>query len=330
MRRRLFVSIGLAAVFLGTFCAVAGAAPVDDEGTFQFRVDGTNGFRLLVFADYQDGKGGASVAVRRGGSSSYYGARSTDVDADGATVDFGSYGRLDVDFKQVSVRKKRLRGCSGFFRVRRGTFRGHFDFSGEGGYTEAAVERAAGSLTSGSVDCSGDGRTPNNRPKRRQVVLSSCVEDSGMTYFAFAARAGRPAYHVTDVERRRGRVSISRLVLDEQPAETFTYEQDLSAATLAPIAPFSGTGSFAGTELGGDLAVRFLGEKSATPLVPATAELSRERGLSASYACGDGTTSIVVFSPGKGGGKGQRALAAPRQLTRPGPRSVRAWTLGER
>ena len=148
---------------------------------------------------------------------------------------------------------------------RLGTFVGTFKFRGERGYTTVSADRIAGGL--GDPLANGHKKLECEKPvtksqiKRelKEVVLESTDRSAGVTFQASRlpvqfsglassirpsiAEKGRYLFAVFAAEKAE-QMFILRFTAAVGPAADFTFDNALTAATVQPPAPFTGTGSF--------------------------------------------------------------------------------------
>jgi hypothetical protein len=111
---------------------------------------------------------------------------------------------------------------------------------------------------------------PSHGP-RRTVLIADDKLPLSRTAFAVEQRGGGQARFLAVDQRSEGSIGIARFAIASGPRSAFAFDDRLSSATVAPPAPFSGSGVFqhgSGSEKSwtGSLAVSFLG----APHVPLT------------------------------------------------------------
>lgn len=193
---------------------------------------------------------------------------------------------------------------------RLGVFVGDLRFRGEGGYTSAEVHRVHGGsinlavlvaclvtaakpgqhvlqpsaspllrlpalgtpphLQGARSGTPGVATHPSHGPKRTILIADDKLPLSRTT-FGVEQRGGGQARFVAIDERSEGSIGIVRFAIASGPSSAFAFDDRLASATVAPPAPFSGSGVFQhgpGSEKSwsGSLAVSFLG----APHVPLT------------------------------------------------------------
>jgi hypothetical protein len=202
---------------------------------------------------------------------------------------FADRGRIAVRFRPAPrpLRAGRNAGCkrsSDGLLGRLGVFVGELRFRGENGYTSAEVHRVHG----GTVDfraliacllgkarpgrralLSGVSTHPSHRPKRTTLIADRKTPLSRTVFGAQLRGEGRVRFIALE-ESSEGSLGMIRIVTASGAPAAFAFDDHLSGATVAPPAPFSGSGAFqhgAGSEKSwaGPLAVSFLGAPG-TPL----------------------------------------------------------------
>jgi len=204
---------------------------------------------------------------------------------------FADRGRIAVRFRPAPrpLRATRNAGCrksSNGLLGRLGVFVGELRFRGEDGYTSAEVHRVHG----GTIDLkaliacllgkarqpgqrallSGVSTHPSHGPKRTTLIADRKTPLS-RTVFGAQLRGGGRARFIALDESSEGPLGTIRIATAAGPAAAFAFDDHLAGATVAPPAPFSGSGAFqhgAGSAKSwtGSLAVSFLG----APGVPLT------------------------------------------------------------
>jgi hypothetical protein len=221
-------------------------------------------------------------------------------------LDFRPSGREIHASRQAGCRRP-----SGNTIAKLGLFLGELRFRGEGGYTSAETHRVHGGTVNlaALVSCRPGGKLPglnrssapprpspapyalgagrrrygkadfpgpavpthpSHRPKRTTLFTSLKLPLS-RTVFGVRQRGTGAARFLAAEEASEGRIGIIRLAGVSSPRSTFTFDDTLANATVAPPAPFSGRGVFQqgigkAESWTGSLAVSFLG----APGVPLT------------------------------------------------------------
>jgi hypothetical protein len=104
---------------------------------------------------------------------------------------------------------------------------------------------------------------PNRGPKPTTLVADSKLPVS-RTFFAAQVRGSARARFLAAEEDSEGSIGIVRFVLASASPSAFAFDDSLASASVAPPAPFSGTGAFqhgpgSTKSWDGSLAVSFLG-----------------------------------------------------------------------
>ena len=198
---------------------------------------------------------------------------------------FGPFGRARLEFAPTGRVEKvqPFPFCSGEpARVRRGTFVGSFRFRGEWSFIRVRERRLGGTVTRGERwNCGGEGGKKGKSPPavdeegEPTVVLTAACgtrqfsvaggRSSSEPKPVFPDEAGFNIAIATESERRGG-ILILRSAFVFGTGDRFVYDRALTAATVSPPAPFSGTGTFStdsdgATHWGGDLRVELLGSE---------------------------------------------------------------------
>jgi hypothetical protein len=297
----------LLALALGVLLAgmVPGASAAAGR-LLEFELRASHGYRLFV-----DAQGATATLTttrakhdaRTGSLSSYIARRGPGGGAIRAT--FGNLGSVAMRFRPngVVTYSKARKGCIGpdRFTIQHGTFVGSLRFRGEEGYTAVKVSRVAGQAVSPhSLICTGS--RVSARPQisaapqlsagaqisaaaRQPSFRFEAGYRSGLfaEYFEATRTGEGRARFLVNLEQTVGRLAIRRLAIGSGRARTFATDNALSFATIAPNAPFAGTGSLTRDALGarlwsGSLTVSFPG----APGVPLTGPLFKT-GLSRSF-----------------------------------------------
>jgi hypothetical protein len=253
--KRLITAAILAFCLLAPATAWAGEDENEDEPYASFAVQGTNGYRIIVYAMAEDAAGGPGrilvVAMHKSRERmAYYQAKAT-VTTTGLQADFGALGRIDLVLAK-SGGERTVRGlCGGRTKIERASYWGTFEFHGEQGFTEASANRIAYnpiaifrlSFCSNEVDVAAAGPEDPGRgallsalvgPSQRSALLLRAVKNHP---------EGRVLLQAVLGERRHG-VLIARLVEMFADAPALEYDRGLRTATLDPPAPFSGSARF--------------------------------------------------------------------------------------
>lgn len=190
----------------------------------------------------------------------------------------GRLGRIDIRFKPEGPidRVRPPKSCKGRPQVvRNGIFFGSIKFRGENDYTHLSAHRAHGTMAPPrSWKC------PNSPRKRPESIadppaaLGAFTPHNQVAFIALGASDLSPLrFFVVSTSEREGAVRIRRSVLTEGKPASFSASKDLSAATISPPEPFTGTASFkrnadGSTEWFGTLGVALPGVESVALVGP--------------------------------------------------------------
>jgi hypothetical protein len=291
---------GLSSAALACLVILAGGftwtSTADAAGylSVEFNLPSDHGYRISFAGDEYGRQTDAGFIVSERGrtafsSTSYSISRGAVVSETHVEADLGVRGSVSVDFHEQSERKIEYPSCRGYRLIKRGTFRGSFDFVGEQGFASSSGTRAVGSVVVDRIGpCGGGGghHGGHSGGGLRSYALASCSPDSSLGYVGFGSPDGGPVEHFATMTERQGRVFILRGAITSGDADTFRVSHDLRSAVVAPAAPFAGTGSYRSHELTGDLTVSFPGVTSPLALTPAKAKLKSSSDGSISTTCG--------------------------------------------
>ena len=276
------LALGLLVAVIGPMAIAPAGAGATTSRLLSFELRGSHGYRLQVRAREATAILSATRAkpqAKTGSESTYIARRKSGEGAIHAT--FGHLGSIKMRFHpngRVTESKPR-RNCIGpdHFTIHHGVFVGSLQFTGEGGYTEVEARRVKGeSLKPTSLLCGDFGasaRVSGANGAARPTDLFQASFRAGLLaeYFQATTDRTRPARFYAEISQTVGSLAIDRLAIAESPPRTFATDDALSFATLAPSAPFEGTGSLTRDPLGsrvwtGSLTVDFPG----APDVPLT------------------------------------------------------------
>lgn len=249
---KIVAIIAIALALSACLVATASAEGEEDTGGFgAFRLKGTNGYSIQVFAFSKPHFKGGEVLVWAGNGKNsavlYFVpaiVTATTIDAD-----LGPVGDLEVQFESSGppkrVRAKCKRGGSVLFEP--GTWVGTIDIEGEEGFTrvKASRSKAVSSLFFGG-GCGGYsiGETFGHHVRGARLVARSPAPKRTLFLQVNQNHRNAPVLVETSLEERRAGMVIDRELLDRYPAGSFTFDPTLRAATLAPPTPFSGSATF--------------------------------------------------------------------------------------
>jgi hypothetical protein len=189
---------------------------------------------------------------------------------------FGKLGEVDVRFQPSAdpswVKAHRHCKGAGRFAVRRGVFVGTIRFRGENGFVSVDSRRAKGSVSSVAQKCR---RGPVQPPPKPQASSSTppfpelefnslgASWREGVSSASVGALAiGRRVFFIAQTGQSEGGIAKLRFAYGTASPRTFTYDETLTKARLAPPAPFVGVGTYRAAPDGttswtGSLAVNF-------------------------------------------------------------------------
>jgi hypothetical protein len=250
--------------------------------TETMRLHGTHGYVLDVTA--LGGRWVTVTAIRDVGQTASlfvsYSRKTGNGAGGGFHFRLGQRGKFDLRFVPGHVKVRPVRkGCEGEpSRVEHGTFVGSVDFEGEGGFTTVVAHRVRGIVTrSGRRRCPAHAR---RRPvgardgNEAQTLRMISGDPSGTRRFEAGSYEGPGGFgspirtFLAFITTKEEELSIARaaFVFEGSPTSFVTPDADrpMSAATVEPPAPFSGSASFRLTSpttgtYSGDLAVELPG-----------------------------------------------------------------------
>jgi hypothetical protein len=263
LRRRLLGSATIGAVALSLCSSVpAPAAPSDVSEIFfggrspaEFRAKGGKGYSIEV--EGSDGRVTLSASGPAGTAVYIVPGR---ISPAGIVANFGKRGRIDVEFepsRRMRVETPPNR-CEGEPRVTRwGSFVGTIRFAGERGYTRLRLRRVRGRThvtpnwkcrgRGGGSDESGPGTDIPGESSEDALVLEIANRRSGVEAGGFTFRPPGEdglTLFIAGVEERRKRMQIARFAFVRGKEASFTFDDSLTTATIAPPPPFSGAATF--------------------------------------------------------------------------------------
>jgi hypothetical protein len=243
----MVLALSSAAALLAVVPA-ASAEGEPDTGAFNaFKLKGSNGYRVMVWAFSQKRyrHGEVFIVVSRKDRAVLYSApaKVTDTRVDAA---LGPLGEIDVTFQPSGERGIDHPVCDRSQRTTydKGSYVGMIDFRGEEGYTRVRATSVPYSLHpfidficggAGSGEAVGRG-LPGARLRARAKTGQGEVLE-------LQANQNRPGARVkvsVSTKERRDRIHIFREASFVYPATSLGFAPDLGVATLAPPSPFSG------------------------------------------------------------------------------------------
>ncbi len=251
----------------------------------EFSLPSSNGYRITVAGE--PGRSGVEIKVVGAAGDVDYSTQKGKVTANSIDASFGKLGKVSMRFRPSDGTRQKL--FSKKCQPRRpksvssqlGEFVGTFRFRGEHGYTRALAHRADGALgdpltniAMGAIPC--EFRESAAERKREDESVSLQVEvrhpnvsfTAGEAFGSLRSAAGttrsRPYLFLVIAAERSGGLSILRSTGAIGGSSAFSFDPGLTQATVAPPAPFSGSGHFRRNSSGvpewsGNLAVELPG-----------------------------------------------------------------------
>lgn len=193
-------------------------------------------------------------------------------------ADLGGFGAVSMRFRPAGGRGADPRPVCLFHRLvvaRHGVFVGRLRFEGEDGYVSLRRHRAKGEVTSIGRRCKGGSglfgvsgasthssgsRDGGPEPKILVAGWRHAVDSAGVIALDLF---GEP-FFLAESAHTEGRLAIMRFALARGAPRTFTLDDAITRAKLAPPAPFHGTGVYSAAPDGtrsweGSLTVNFPG-----------------------------------------------------------------------
>jgi hypothetical protein len=254
-RRGIFAvaALAVAAVLAVSAPAASAAGEPDTGGYGAFRLNGSNGYEMLVLAisgrGYRNGE--VLILVGRKGRFVSYQAPATVTDMRIQT-DLGSLGRIDVQFEPSGAKATAHSQCDPDDKLTYddGSYVGTVEFQGEEGYTEATATRIPPWFRF-FVDfgCStvGYGELFGSELPGARLLARKRIEGGNLALQVNQNRPGARVAVVASIEERQGPIRIDRQVETMKPGGSFLFDPKLRSAVLRPGDPFSGkAGPFSG------------------------------------------------------------------------------------
>lgn len=251
MLRRLALASLALVVLVGSQAAPAAAQGEPDTGAFNaFNLKGSNGYRIVVWAisgkGYRNGQVLILAGHRRQAAAYLAPAIVTDTSVE---ADLGPLGRFDVTFQPSGEKGVAHPVCDPSQKVSydKGFYVGEIEFHGEEGYTDVSVTRSAFTLHP-FADLICPGMSSGEYVGRFEPGARLKVRlHRGDERISMQVNQNRPGARVrirASLEEKRGRIHISRELNLTEPAASFDFAPDLSAASLSPPKPFAGSGLY--------------------------------------------------------------------------------------
>lgn len=249
MRLRIIsVLVILACAGLLTEAASAAAPePEQESPPLGFVLKGTHGYLITgsAYVDPFSGREGIGITVSRGKEAASYSAPAK-VTPDSIRADLGGLGRVHLVLHLSGQEKTVDAGCLPPERYEAGTFEGIVEFNGEGGFTQARVNRVPGrptlALNAGRF-CHQHGNGESRGPGQPGARLAgvSYAHGHALRFQINKNRPGGKTLFSATLRERRGEVQIFRELEGIAPAGAFHYGEHLRTATLSPPTPFAGS-----------------------------------------------------------------------------------------
>jgi hypothetical protein len=231
--------------------AVAPAAEEDEGAIAAFRLNGSNGYRVLVLASRDPGKARGDLLIfvgsKHGGVS--YGTTAS-VEESGIRADLGELGMIDLAFVPLKGKERHECGPGGeVSRIDRGEYRGIVELHGEEGYTEARATRLVADfgifleLVCGGTVTFGDSTGPG-LPGARFSARLHRGRDTALSLEIKKNRPSAPSAFAVLAAEQRGDIRIRRTMEGIVGPGAFSYDRNLRTATVSPPAPFDGSATF--------------------------------------------------------------------------------------
>lgn len=247
-----FVALLVIAIAVSScFASLASAEGEEDTGGFgAFRLQGTNGFSILVMALSRPHFRHGEVlvwATKRNASVIYVAPASvTDTSID---ADLGAVGELSVAFEPSGPPESVDTSCeqAGPVPYEPGAWVGTIDIEGEEGFTRVQRSRAK-AIVSPFIEAlcgsSASGETMGHGIRGARLFARSATKKHALYLQANKNHRNATVRLEASLEERRGKMFVTRAVTDHYPAASFSFDPLLRTATLAPPAPFSGSATF--------------------------------------------------------------------------------------
>jgi hypothetical protein len=276
------------------FCAIFACLPASAASarrTAEFHLQGSNGYAMsFSFSGPEASIAAVGVPSPLVVVSAAYITQKR-FDGDRIRARFGSRGRVAIEFRPSgkATYRRPPRGCEGEPRVTQpGVFVGTIRFRGEGGYTSIDRSRARGEVrTPARWECRRHKRAHEaglDPEAERFTILDAGAGGYPLTSFSATAsrpkgRSGETMFLASRLEGRPTSMTVIRRVFAHGEDESFSFDEALSTASVAPPLPFEGSGAFTrdpnggGGSLVGSLTVDFPGAAD----VPLAGEDSQAR-----------------------------------------------------
>lgn len=185
---------------------------------------------------------------------------------------FGNFGRVSMRFRESRAGPRKVCRFGQAVLKRRGVFVGNLRFRGEGGYIDVRLHRAKGAIVTPRGRCRFRPRKGGNDDSFRDLfelffspkaAIFALSRDGTDSTSLLALESKRSGLFVASDEESRGKLAIIRLGEVLKPS-LIRVNESLTGASLAPPAPFHGTGRYRASPDGsstwlGNLSVNFPG-----------------------------------------------------------------------
>jgi hypothetical protein len=249
---KFVAGLAIALAFAACFAPMAGAEGDEDTGGFgAFRLQGTNGFSILVmgFSEAHYKHGEVLLWAGNGKDSAVLYFVSATVTATTIDADLGALGSLSLQFapsgptERVYARCKR--GGSVLFEP--GAWVGTIQFEGEEGFTRVQRSRSKAipfPFLEGSCGSYSIGEAFGHDVHGARLVARSPARHRSLFLQVNQNHPNAPVMVESSLEERREGMVVDRELLDRYPASSFAFDPLLHSARLAPPAPFAGSAAF--------------------------------------------------------------------------------------
>jgi hypothetical protein len=244
--------VAIALTSAAWLATVAIAEGEEDTGGFgAFRLEGTNGYSILVvaFSEPHFKKGQVLVGVGNGKDSGVLYLAPASVTATTIDADLGAVGKLSLQFEPSAPVERVHPKCKrdGSFRFEPGVWVGTIEFEGEEGFTRVARSRSKAipfPFLEDGCDTYSIGETFGHDAYGARLVLRSPARHRSLFLQVNENHRNAPVLVEASLEERRTGMIVDRELLERYPASSFAFGPLLRSATLAPPSPFAGSATF--------------------------------------------------------------------------------------
>jgi hypothetical protein len=222
------------------------------RGIAIFDVPATNGFKVTVFAEipsFAGGSGGGTaVVIAENRRAREFVSYQTSDKTTGRSIDIelGDLGRIEVETVPTGRKHPARVDCKAPPRQVPGyRYEGTIEFHGEEGFTEAKASTVPFDYaTYGAFACGiPEGAVPEGKPVPG-AFLSVSRGSEEPSLHVLKLRPGAPTLVSVEMQEVRDGIEIHRAAGIRAGAAAFSFRPDLSAATVALPAPFSGHATY--------------------------------------------------------------------------------------